>query len=301
VINEMANPPMTASEPVPGPGQAARKAGDPVLAVEDVRVSYRGGAIEALNGVSLAVHPAEIVVLLGPNGAGKTTMLRTITGLLPFNGGKLTAGSVTFEGKRIDGRPDWSIVRGGIALVMEGRRIFAGLSVEDNLKAGAISQQKSRYKENHDKVMALFPRLAERRSVAGGMLSGGEQQMLAMGRALMQSPRLLLLDEPSLGLAPLVVEQVKQIIVDINKAGTSVVLIEQNAAMALSIADYGYILDRRQIGNQGTGASLLGDESIRDLYLGMSSTGQRHYRRAARGTGDRTTGDRTTGVKEAGA
>ncbi|HEY6497763.1 MAG TPA: ABC transporter ATP-binding protein [Trebonia sp.] len=259
-----------------------RKSGDPILSVENASVSYRGGAIEALNGVSIAVHPAEIVVLLGPNGAGKTTMLRTITGLLPFNGGKLTTGSVTFEGKRIDGRPDWSIVRGGIALVMEGRRIFAGLSVEDNLRAGGISQPKSRYKDNHDKVMSLFPRLAERRSVAGGMLSGGEQQMLAMGRALMQSPRVLLLDEPSLGLAPLVVEQIKQIVVDINQAGTSVVLIEQNAAMALSIADYGYILDRRRIGHQGTGASLLGNESIRDLYLGMSSGGARSYRRAAR-------------------
>jgi branched-chain amino acid transport system ATP-binding protein len=285
-------------------GADERKSGDPILAVENASVSYRGGAIEALNDVSIVVHPAEIVVLLGPNGAGKTTMLRTITGLLPFNGGKLNTGSVSFEGKRIDGRPDWSIVRGGIALVMEGRRIFAGLSVEDNLRAGGISQPKSRYKENHDKVMSLFPRLAERRSVAGGMLSGGEQQMLAMGRALMQSPRLLLLDEPSLGLAPLVVEQIKQIIVDINQAGTSVVLIEQNAAMALSIADYGYVLDRRSIGHQGTGASLLGNESIRDLYLGMSSDGQRSYRRAraAVAPGDGAAGSHDRGrAKEAEA
>jgi ABC-type branched-subunit amino acid transport system ATPase component len=169
-------------------GAGARKPGEPVLSVANASVSYRGGAIEALNDVSIAVHPAEIVVLLGPNGAGKTTMLRTITGLLPFNGGRLTSGSVTFEGKRIDGRPDWSIVRGGIGLVMEGRRIFARLSVEDNLRAGGITASKAAYKENYDKVMSLFPRLAERRSVAGGMLSGGEQQMLAMGRALMQSP-----------------------------------------------------------------------------------------------------------------
>ena len=260
--------------------QAGRKPGDPVLRVENASVSYRGGAIEALNDVSIAVHPAEIVVLLGPNGAGKTTMLRTITGLLPFNGGRLTRGTVTFEGKRIDGRPDWSIVRGGIGLVMEGRRIFARLSVEDNLRAGGITASKSAYKENYDKVMSLFPRLAERRSVAGGMLSGGEQQMLAMGRALMQSPRLLLLDEPSLGLAPLVVEQIRQIIIDINAAGTSVVLIEQNASMALSIADYGYILERRRIGHEGSGSSLLGNESIRDLYLGLSTAGQRTYRRA---------------------
>jgi branched-chain amino acid transport system ATP-binding protein len=260
-----------------------RKPGAPVLDVDHASVSYRGGAIEALNDVSIAVYPAEVVVLLGPNGAGKTSMLRTITGLLPFNGGRLTSGSVTFEGKRIDGRPDWSIVRGGIGLVMEGRRIFAGLSVDDNLRAGGINQGKSAYKANYDKVMALFPRLTERRSVAGGMLSGGEQQMLAMGRALMQSPRLLLLDEPSLGLAPLVVEQIRQIIVDINTAGTAVVLIEQNASMALSIADYGYILERRRIGHAGTGASLLGNESIRDLYLGLSSTGQRSYRRARRG------------------
>jgi branched-chain amino acid transport system ATP-binding protein len=259
----------------------SRKAGTPVLSVQNASVSYRGGAIEALNDVSIAVHPAEIVVLLGPNGAGKTTMLRTITGLLPFNGGRLTSGSVTFEGKRIDGRPDWSIVRGGIGLVMEGRRIFAGLSVNDNLRAGGITASKSAYKANYDKVMTLFPRLAERRSVAGGMLSGGEQQMLAMGRALMQSPRLLLLDEPSLGLAPLVVEQIKKIIVDINAEGTAVVLIEQNASMALSIADYGYILERRRIGHEGSGASLLGNESIRDLYLGLSTEGQRGYRRAS--------------------
>ena len=261
---------------------AARGSAKPILSVENACVSYRGGAIEALNDVSIAVHPAEIVVLLGPNGAGKTTMLRTITGLLPFNGGRLTGGSVMFEGKRIDGRPDWSIVRGGIGLVMEGRRIFARLSVDDNLRAGGISQPKSRYKDNYDKVMSLFPRLADRHSVAGGMLSGGEQQMLAMGRALMQSPRLLLLDEPSLGLAPLVVEQIRKIIVDINAAGTSVVLIEQNASMALSIADYGYVLERRRIGHEGTGASLLGNESIRDLYLGLSTTGQRSYRRAQR-------------------
>jgi branched-chain amino acid transport system ATP-binding protein len=259
-----------------------RQSGEPILSVDNATVSYRGGAIEALNGVSIAVHPAEIVVLLGPNGAGKTSMLRTITGLLPFNGGRLNGGSVTFEGKRIDGRPDWKIVRGGIALVMEGRRIFAGLSVEDNLRAGGINRSKPAYKANYEKVMSLFPRLAERRSLAGGMLSGGEQQMLAMGRALMQSPRLLLLDEPSLGLAPLVVEQIRQIIVDINAAGTSVVLIEQNASMALSIADYGYILERRRIGHQGSGPSLLGDESIRDLYLGMSSGEQRSYRRAGR-------------------
>jgi branched-chain amino acid transport system ATP-binding protein len=273
---------MTASFGGTTPRTEQRKPGAPILDVEHASVSYRGGAIEALNDVSIAVHPAEVVVLLGPNGAGKTSMLRTITGLLPFNGGRLTSGSVTFEGKRIDGRPDWSIVRGGIALVMEGRRIFAGLSVEDNLRAGGINQRKSGYKTNYDKVMSLFPRLAERRSVAGGMLSGGEQQMLAMGRALMQSPRLLLLDEPSLGLAPLVVEQIRRIIVDINAAGTSVVLIEQNASMALSIADYGYILERRGIGHEGTGASLLGNASIRDLYLGLSSTGQRSYRRANR-------------------
>jgi ABC-type branched-subunit amino acid transport system ATPase component len=277
-------------------GAGARKPGEPVLSVANASVSYRGGAIEALNDVSIAVHPAEIVVLLGPNGAGKTTMLRTITGLLPFNGGRLTGGSVTFEGKRIDGRPDWSIVRGGIGLVMEGRRIFARLSVEDNLRAGGITASKAAYKENYDKVMSLFPRLAERRSVAGGMLSGGEQQMLAMGRALMQSPRLLLLDEPSLGLAPLVVEQIRQIIVDINTAGTSVVLIEQNASMALSIADYGYILERRRIGHEGSGSSLLGNESIRDLYLGLSSGAQRSYRRASAAHGARTEQDAAAGA-----
>jgi len=262
--------------------EAPRREGQPILSVEHATVSYRGGAIEALNDVSICVKPSEIVVLLGPNGAGKTTMLRTITGLLTFNGGRLNQGTVTFDGQRIDGRKDWAIVRSGIGLVMEGRRVFARLTVEDNLRAGGSTRSRTEYKRNHEYVMDLFPRLAERRSVAAGLLSGGEQQMLAMARALMQSPRLLLLDEPSLGLAPLVVDQIRQIIRDINGSGTSVVLIEQNASMALSIADYGYILERRRIGHEGTGASLLGNETIRDLYLGIgTSGGTRAYRGAS--------------------
>lgn len=261
------------------PTVVGRSTEDAVLSLENVSVAYGGGAIEALNDVNLVVRPAEIVVLLGSNGAGKTTMLRTITGLLSFHGGRLNTGHVLFEGRRIDGHSPWSTVRGGIGLVMEGRRVFAELSVEDNLRAGGfITRNKATYAANYAKVMQLFPRLADRRALSAGLLSGGEQQMLAMGRALMQSPRLLLLDEPSLGLAPLIVEQIRQIIVEINKLGTSVILIEQNAAMALSIADYGYVLERRCIGREGTGASLLADESIRELYLGIGSEGRRYYR-----------------------
>jgi ABC-type branched-subunit amino acid transport system ATPase component len=256
-----------------------RAAAGALLAVEGLSVAYGGGAISALEDVTLTVLPGEIVVLLGANGAGKTTALRAVTGLLGVHGGSITSGEVRFDREVITRSTTWASVKRGIALVMEGRRVFPELSVEDNLKAGGhITRDRAAFRANFARVLELFPRLTERRSVSAGLLSGGEQQMLAMGRALMQSPRLLLLDEPSLGLAPLVVEQIRQIIVEINKSGTGVVLIEQNATMALSIADHAYVLEHRRIARQGTGIELLADDSIRDLYLGLGAEGRRSYR-----------------------
>jgi ABC-type branched-subunit amino acid transport system ATPase component len=258
---------------------APSRTGTPLLSVDGLSVAYRGGAIRALEDVSLHVQPGEIVVLLGANGAGKTTMLRAVTGLLGIHGGAITQGSIRIDGASITRANTWTTVRRGIGLVMEGRRVFPNLSVEDNLRAGGhITRDKAQFRRNLERVMTLFPRLVERRSVSAGLLSGGEQQMLAMGRTLMQSPKLLLLDEPSLGLAPLVVEQIRQIIVEINSGGTSVVLIEQNATMALSIADHAYVLEGRRVAREGTGAELLADDSIRDLYLGLGAEGRRSYR-----------------------
>jgi branched-chain amino acid transport system ATP-binding protein len=264
----------TAGQPTPD-----RSPDGALLSVDALSVAYRGGAIRALEDVSLCVRHGEIVVLLGANGAGKTTTLRAVTGLLGIHGGAVTQGEIRFDGHVSTRSTPWANVKRGIGLVMEGRRVFSELSVEDNLRAGGhVTRDRAEFRRNYAQVMELFPRLTQRRSVSAGLLSGGEQQMLAIGRALMQSPRLLLLDEPSLGLAPLVVEQIRQIIVEINKAGTGVVLIEQNAMMALSIADHAYVLENRRVAREGTGAQLLADDSIRDLYLGLGDEGRRSYR-----------------------
>lgn len=266
----------------PAPARSTRS-GTPLLRLTDISVAYAGGAIKALTNVSLEVGQHEIVVLLGVNGAGKTTTMRAISGLLTDNGGILTGGRVEFDGSPIAGLEPWHIVRKGVSSVLEGRRIFADLTVEENLRAGGFSVgNKRKYKESYDRVMTMFPRLAERKTQLGGLLSGGEQQMLAIGRALVQSPKLLLLDEPSLGLAPLVVQQIKEIIIDIKNQGTAVVLIEQNASMALSIADYGYVLEQHSVGHQGTGPELLADSTIRDVYMGMDAGGARSYKNTSR-------------------
>src|SRR3954453_15301095 len=202
----------------------------PILEVRDLAVSYRN-VISGLRGVSLDVPRGEIVALLGANGAGKTTLLRAVSGLLSIHHGGATRGTVVLDGYDITHDDAPSIVRRGVAQVMEGRRIFGPLSVEDNLRTGGHVSSKAVVRENFDRVMELFPRLAERRGQVAGYLSGGEQQMLAIGRALMSSPTLLLLDEPSLGLAPLIVERIRAIIVNINRQGTSVLLVEQNATM----------------------------------------------------------------------
>jgi branched-chain amino acid transport system ATP-binding protein len=250
----------------------------PILSVRNLEVVYNDVAL-VLRGVSIDVREGAIVALLGANGAGKTTLLRAITGLLAVHRGKVTKGAVAFEGEQITGADPATIVRRGIAQVMEGRRIFQELSVDENLRAGGFTRRgKAETKESYDRVMDLFPILRDRRRSTAGYLSGGEQQMLAMGRALMAAPRVLLLDEPSLGLAPRLVEQIRDIVVDINGQGTSVLLVEQNASMALSIARYGYVMETGKVVKEGTAEQLQADEDIREFYLGMGESGHRSFR-----------------------
>ena len=264
-----------------------------MLEISNLEVVYNE-VILVLRGLSLRVPDGEIVALLGGNGAGKTTTLRAVSGLLDIHDGKITKGSITWQGERIDGKGAANIVKLGIKQVMEGRRVFAELTVDENLTAGGYSSRdKAALADAHDRVMALFPRLQERRKQVSGYLSGGEQQMLAIGRALMTNPKLLILDEPSLGLAPMLVQQIREIIVDINRTGTSVLLIEQNATMALSIATTGYIMETGKVVMDGPAAKLLKDDDVKEFYLGLH-TGQsdagatksfrdvKHYKRRKR-------------------
>jgi len=232
----------------------------PMLDVADVEVRY--GAIRALKGISFHVNAGEIVALLGANGAGKTTTQKTVSGML-----RPALGTITLDGKRIDGIPAHELIRLGVCHVPEGRRVFPRMTVHENLEMGAFRFKKV---DENDmaRVLELFPRLKERFKQQGGTLSGGEQQMLAIGRALMGKPRLLLLDEPSMGLAPLIVKQIFDIIREINTAGVTVLLVEQNAAQALGLADRGYVLETGEIVLSGTGAELLADDRVRAAYLG---------------------------------
>ncbi len=233
-----------------------------MLKIEDLHVSY--GGIRALRGISLEVADGAIVTLIGANGAGKSTTLRTITGLV-----KAESGSVKWNDTELLGMPIDRIVGAGIAMSPEGRRVFTDLTVEENLKIGAyLRSDKPEIESDLNWVYGLFPRLKERSWQLAGTLSGGEQQMLAVGRALMSRPKLLLLDEPSLGLAPLVVQDIFSIIKEINRQGVTVLLIEQNANMALKIADYAYVLETGNITMSGTGEQLLADERVREAYLG---------------------------------
>lgn len=232
-----------------------------ILKVDDINVYY--GAIHAIKGVSFEVNEGEVVTLIGANGAGKSTILKTVAGLLSSR-----TGSVQFMGKSLGGIPAHKIVPMGLALVPEGRQIFLQMTVEENLQMGAFTRPASEYDESIADVYQRFPRLKERQSQIAGTLSGGEQQMLAVGRALMSRPKLLMLDEPSLGLAPLVVQGIFDIIRTVNQQGMTVLLIEQNANMALKIADYAYVLETGCITKSGTGAELLADESIKEAYLG---------------------------------
>ncbi len=240
-----------------------------MLIVRDIEATYHN-VITAVREVSLEVPDGGVVALLGANGAGKTTILRSISGLLRIHGGRIVRGSILFDGERIDRLSATEIVQRGITQVLEGRRLFGALTVEENLRTGAItSKDAAAIRRAYDRVMDLFPVLRERRNAAAGYLSGGEQQMLAIGRALMANPRLLLLDEPSLGLAPFMVQQIRNIIVEINASGTAVLLVEQNAQMALSIAQQGYVLETGKVALAQPAAQLLQDESVRKFYLGL--------------------------------
>ena len=235
---------------------------EPMLKIDNIDVYY--GAIHALKGISLEVNEGEIVTLIGANGAGKSTTLRTISGLL-----QPKTGSITFLGQSIAGVRAHEIVKKGISQVPEGRRVFAEMTVMENLDLGAfVRKDKAGIQQDLKHVFELFPRLEERKNQSAGTLSGGEQQMLAMGRALMSRPKLLLLDEPSMGLAPLLIKEIFNIIVDINKSGTTVLLVEQNANMALSIANRAYVLETGRITLSGKAQDLAASEDVRKAYLG---------------------------------
>ncbi|HSA56684.1 MAG TPA: ABC transporter ATP-binding protein [Gemmatimonadaceae bacterium] len=251
---------------------------EPLLTVRNLEVVY-SDVILVLRGVSLSVPTGSIVALLGANGAGKTTILRAITGLLAIHRGRITKGSVALRDGPIHELDAPAIVRRGLAQVMEGRRIFAELTVEENLRAGGFTcPNHAALSAALDRIYALFPHIAERRRQVAGYLSGGEQQMVAIGRALMSSPALLLLDEPSLGLAPRIVEQIRDLIAQINRDGTSVLLVEQNAAMALGIATYGYVLENGKVVRDGPAAELARDKDVQEFYLGGGGERRRSYR-----------------------
>jgi len=233
-----------------------------MLRVEGLRSGY--GRIEAVKGVDLEVASGEIVALIGANGAGKTTLLRTISGVHP-----ISAGRILYEGEAIEALPPHARVARGIAQVPEGRQVFAPLTVEDNLRLGAFRRGRAETEATLGEVFALFPVLAEKRSLLAGGLSGGQQQMLAVGRAMMARPRLLLLDEPSMGLAPLLVDQILDAVVRLRRGGMTVLLVEQNASAALAIADRAYVLETGRIAHSGSGQALMHDPRVREAYLGL--------------------------------
>ncbi len=233
-----------------------------MLEIKDLEVYY--GVIQAIKGVSFEVNEGEVIALIGANGAGKTTILHTVTGLIPSKAGK-----VIFEGQDITKLPGHKIVTKGIAHVPEGRRVFAQLSVYENLKLGAYTRKdKTEIEESLEMIYKRFPRLKERRTQLAGTLSGGEQQMLAMGRALMSKPRIILMDEPSMGLSPIFVNEIFDIIQEVSAAGTTVLLVEQNAKKALSIADRAYVLETGNITLSGDASELMNDDSVKKAYLG---------------------------------
>ena len=267
----------------------ASAAAPPALSVHNIQIVY-GGAIEAVRDVSLEVRTGQIVALLGSNGAGKSTVLKAISGVLDAEDGVIEKGAIQLYGEAIERAPAPAIVRGGMVQVPEGRRLFAALTVEENLVVGAHLQGTSQLAQARDYVFSLFPRLADRRQQVAGYLSGGEQQMVAIGRALMSQPKILALDEPSLGLAPLVVAEIFNSIRKLRETtGLTILLVEQNASRALAICDYAYIMENGRVVLDGTSEQLRRNQDVREFYLGLSSQPGRtsmkdvkHYKRRKR-------------------
>ena len=241
---------------------AAGPAGAPLLEVSGLKVAY--GGIQAVKGLSFEVREGELVSLIGANGAGKTTTLKAITGLQP-----MAAGEIRFGGRSIRGQGAWDLARQGLVMVPEGRGTFTRMSILENLQMGAFVRRDAEIEADIERVFERFPRLKERRHQLAGTMSGGEQQMLAMGRALMARPRLLLLDEPSMGLAPLMVDRIFEVVAEIHAQGTTVLLVEQNASRALALADRGHVMDSGELTMSGAGAELLADPRVRAAYLGQ--------------------------------
>jgi branched-chain amino acid transport system ATP-binding protein len=268
---------------------ARRMSGRPLLEINNLKIVY-DGAIEAVRDVSLTVPEGAIVALLGSNGAGKSTVLKTVSGVLAIEEGEIEKGTVVFEGAPISNRSAEEIVRRGLIQVPEGRRLFTNMTVEENLMMGGYLQSPARMRELRDVVFDLFPRVAERRSQIAGYLSGGEQQMVAVGRALMASPKLLALDEPSLGLAPLIIDAIYDIVERLRREmGMTILLVEQSAAHALAVADYAYILENGRVVLDGDAAKLSRNAEVQEYYLGHSGAGERksfrdvkHYKRRKR-------------------
>jgi len=240
-------------------------AGAPLLELKELQVAY--GGIQAVKGIDLHVDEGELVCLIGANGAGKTTTLKGITGLQPIKSGK-----IHYAGEDITGKPAFQLVRKGLSMVPEGRGVFGALTIEENLAMGAYARNdRAAIKDDIERVFGLFPRLKERRKQTAGTLSGGEQQMLAMGRALMSRPKLLLLDEPSMGLAPLMVQKVFETVMAVSKEGVTILLIEQNAKLALEVSSRGYVMESGEITLQGKAKQLLSDPKVRAAYLGEAA------------------------------
>jgi len=272
------------ARPAPGP----HSGGDPVLEIKNIEVIYED-VILVLRGLSLSVPEGEVVALLGSNGAGKSTTLKAVAGLLSSEHGEVTQGNIVYQGRKITKANPAEIVRMGISLVMEGRRVFEHLTVHENLTTGAYTRR-SGYAGDLDLVYEFFPRLKDRRNQQAGYLSGGEQQMLAIGRSLMSKPKLMMLDEPSLGLAPLLVEEIFGRVKSLNtEIGTTVLLVEQNARRALEIADHAYVMENGRIVLEGPAAELASNPDVQEFYLGLSEGGARksyrevkHYKRRKR-------------------
>ena len=233
-----------------------------MLKVTDLKVAY--GGIQAVKGVGFEVHEGELVSLIGANGAGKTTTLKAITGTQP-----VASGEIEFLGRRIKGQGAWDLVKQGLVMVPEGRGVFSRMTITENLQMGAFVRADDEIDADIDKVFAIFPRLKERRSQLAGTMSGGEQQMLAMGRALMARPKVLLMDEPSMGLSPIMVDKIFEVVADIHARGTTILLVEQNASRALGLADRGYVMDSGEITMSGQAKALLDDPKVRAAYLGQ--------------------------------